>query len=189
MAETNVGRAPIIFLVIAALIVGLFALAFLISTLLGLPYSLGLPIEVRLVGSAVVLVGLAMIGWVFRCRKPTNVMVSTYITFMKLFEGTPVAEKAGRTEPLVVGGPQKYVRNPLYFGIVVMVLGWAVLTGYSFVFIATVVLLLWFGLVLIPFEERELRALFGKEWRRYSEVTPMLIPFTKRRKKRTVAAP
>jgi len=140
MAETNVGRAPIIFLVIAALVVGLFALAFLISTLLSLPFSLGLPIEVRLVGSAVVLVGLAMIGWVFRCRKPTNVMVSTYVTFMKLFGGIPVAEKAGRTEPLVVGGPQKYVRNPLYFGIVVMVLGWAVLTGYSFVFIATVAL-------------------------------------------------
>jgi len=187
MAETNVGRAPIIFLFIAALVAGLFALSFIISTLLGLPFSLGPPIEVRLVGSAIVVVGLAMMGWVFRYRKPTNVMVSTYVTFVKLFKGTPVAERAGRTEPLVVGGPQKYVRNPLYFGIVVMVLGWAVLTGYSFVFIATVVLMLWFSLVLIPFEERELYALFGEQWKKYSDETPMLIPFTKR-KKRVVAA-
>jgi len=182
MAEADVGRAPIIFLAIAALVVGLFALSFLISTLLGFPFALGLPIEVRLAGSAIVLVGLVMMGWVFGYRKPADVMISTYVTFMKLFKGTPVAEMAGRTEPLLVGGPQRYVRNPLYFGIVVMVLGWAALTGYSFVFIATVALLLWFGLVLIPFEERELYALFGEQWKKYSDETPMLIPFTKRRK-------
>jgi len=188
MAETNVERAPIIFLVIAVLVGGVFALSFLVSTILGLPFSLGLPIEVRLIGGALILAGLVMTGWVFRCRKPTDMMVSTYVTFVKLFRGTPVAERAGRTEPLVLGGPQKYVRNPLYFGIVVMVLGWAVLTGNSFVFIATVFLLLWFGLVLIPFEEREMQALFGEEWKRYSEMTPVLIPFTKRRRKRVVAA-
>jgi len=187
MAETKVGKAPIIFLVIAVLVGGLFVLSFLISTLLGLPFSLGLPIEVRLVGGAIVIAGLAMMGWVFRYRRPADMMVSTYVTFVKLFKGTPVAERAGRTEPLIVGGPQKYVRNPLYFGIVVMVLGWAVLTGNSFVFIATVLLLLWFGVVLIPFEEREMRALFGEAWKSYSDVTPTLIPFTKRRK-RAVAA-
>jgi protein-S-isoprenylcysteine O-methyltransferase Ste14 len=68
-----------------------------------------------------------------------------------------------------------------------MVLGWGFLTGNSFVFVATVVLLIWFGLFLIPFEERELQALFGEEWTNYSEQTPMLIPFTKRRKKQPVA--
>ena len=188
MAETNVGRAPVIFLVIVVLVGGLFALSLLISTLLALPFSLGLPIEVRLVGGAIVLAGLAMMGWVFRYRKPTDMMVSTYVTFVKLFTRTPVAERAERTEPLIVGGPQKYVRNPLYFGIVVMVLGWAVLMGNSFVFVATVFLLLWFGLVLIPFEERELQALFGEEWKRYSETTPMLIPFTKTRKRHVVAS-
>jgi uncharacterized membrane protein len=188
MAETSVGKAPIVFLVIAVLVGGLFALSFLVSTLLGLPFSLGPPIGVRLVGGAIVVAGLAMMGWVFRYRRPTVMMISTYVTFVKLFKGTPAAARAGRTEPLMVGGPQRYVRNPLYFGIVVMVLGWAVLTGNSFVFIATVFLLLWFGLVLIPFEERELQALFGDEWRRYSEMTPMLVPFTKRKKKRVVAA-
>ena len=188
MAETNVGKAPMIFLVIAALVGGLFVLSYLVSTLLSLPFSLGLPIGVRLIGGAIVLAGLAMMGWVFRYRRPTDMMVSTYVTFVKLFKGTPVAEMAGRTEPLIVSGPQKYVRNPLYFGIVMMVLGWAILTGNSFVFIATVFLLLWFGLVLIPFEERELQTLFGEEWRRYSGMTPMLIPFTRRRKKRDVTA-
>jgi protein-S-isoprenylcysteine O-methyltransferase Ste14 len=121
--------------------------------------------------------------WVFKHRNPRNVIASTYVTFTKMFGKTPVAEKAGRTEPLTVDGPQKYVRNPLYFGVIVMVLGWAVLTGYPYIFIATLVVLIWFGLVLIPFEERELHALFGVEWEGYSQETPMLFPFAKRKRR------
>ena len=167
--------------IIVAVVSVLFGVSFLLSTLLGLPFSLGLPTVVRIIGGVTVLAGMAMMVWVFRCRGPAAVVVSTYYTFTKLFRRIPVAEKAGRTEPLVVSGPQKYVRSPLYFGVVVMVLGWALLTAYTFVFVATVVLLLWFGLLLIPFEERELKALFGEEWKKYSDETPMLIPFTKRK--------
>ena len=183
MTAVDTGRAfalgaPLI----AALMVGLFALSFLISGLLGLPTSLAEPTWLRLVGGAVVLVGLALMGWTFSNRKPAAVMVSTYVTFSKALKRIPASETAGRTEPLVVGGPQRYTRNPLYFGIVVMVLGWALLGGYSFVYVATLVLLVWFGAILIPFEERELRALFGEDWVRYSRETPMLVPFTKRKK-------
>ena len=183
MAETKVGRAFVVAVpVIIVVVLSLFAASFLISTLLVLPYSLGLPAAVRFVGGAIVVAGLALIAWVFKHRNPVTVMVSTYITFTKMFRRIPVTEKAGRDEPLIVSGPQKYVRNPLYFGVIVMVLGWALLTAYSFIFVATVAILLWFGLALIPFEERELRALFGEEWKSYAEGTPMLIPFTKRRR-------
>jgi protein-S-isoprenylcysteine O-methyltransferase Ste14 len=183
MTEANLGRATAVVAPIIAIVISVFfALSFLFSTLFGLPYSLNFPIAVRLVGGAVVVVGLAIMAWVFKHRSPANVIVSTYVTFSKLFKRTPVSERAGRTEPLVVSGPQKYVRNPLYFGVVVMLLGWSFLTAYTFVFIATIVILLWFGLVIIPFEEKELNALFGEEWKRYSEETPMLFPFTKRKK-------
>jgi protein-S-isoprenylcysteine O-methyltransferase Ste14 len=168
---------------IMAMILFLFAASYLLSLLFGLPFSLGLPIIARLFGVAVLLAGLSVMAWTMRTRSPRTLLVSTYITLTKLFRGTPIAEKAGRTEPLVVSGPQKYVRNPLYFGVVVMVLGWALLTAYSFVFIGTAVILLWFSLVIIPFEERELQALFGEQWRDYSEATPMLFPFTKRRRR------
>jgi protein-S-isoprenylcysteine O-methyltransferase Ste14 len=189
LSEPSVGRAAAVAFPIIVIVVSiLFGISYLISTLLGFPFSLGLPIAVRAVGGVMVVAGLLLMGWVFRRRSPAKVIVSTYITFTKLFGRAPVAERAGRTEPLVVDGPQKYVRNPLYFGVIVMVLGWGLLTGYSFVLVATVVLLLWFGLFLIPFEERELQALFGEEWTKYSEQTPMLIPFTKRRKKRGVTA-
>lgn len=187
MSESSVGRAAAIaFPIIVVVISILFGISYLISTLLGFPFSLGLPAAVRVVGGFIVLAGLSVMGWVFSYRSPAKVIVSTYVTLAKLFRRIPIADKAGRTEPLVVSGPQKYVRSPLYFGVVVMVLGWAMLSAYTFVFVATVVLLLWFGLFLIPFEEKELRALFGDEWRNYSEQTPMLIPFTKRRKERIV---
>ena len=190
MSEPSVMKAAAIgFPIIVIVVSVLFALSYLISTILGLPFSIGLSAVVRIVGGAIVVAGLMVMGWVFRNRSPAKVIVSTYITFTKLFGRARVADMAGRSEPLVVDGPQKYVRNPLYFGVVVMVLGWGLLTGNSFVLVATIVLLLWFGLFLIPFEERELQALFGEEWRMYAERTPMLIPFTKRRRRRLASAP
>jgi protein-S-isoprenylcysteine O-methyltransferase Ste14 len=183
MAETKVGKAVAIGApLIMVMVLALFAVSFLLATLFGLPFSLSLPIAARFVGGAIILAGLAVMAWLFKHRSPSNVILSTYITLTKMYRRTPVAEKAGRTEPLIVDGPQKYMRSPLYFGVVVMVLGWAVLTTYAFVFVATIVILLWFSFVIIPFEERELSALFGDEWKRYSEETPMLFPFTKRKR-------
>ena len=189
MASDTRGRravaigAPLIGLVV----VGLFAASYLLSNLAGLPSSFALPVPVRLLGAAIAVLGLAVIGWTFEYRGPLNVIASTYVTLGKAILRVPAAEMSGRREPLVVGGPQRYVRSPLYFGVVVMVLGLALLSADSFVFVATPVLLLWFGLVVIPFEERELGALFGEQWKGYSEVTPMLIPFTKRGKRGRVS--
>lgn len=182
MAEQGKAKAAATaFALIGAVVFALFAGSYLISRLLGLPASLHPPLAVRLVGGAIALAGIGLMRWVFNTRKPATVIVSTYFTFTKMFRRIPLAEPAGRREPLVVSGPQKYVRNPLYLGVVVMTLGLAILGGYTFVFIATVIILLWFSLFLIPFEERELRALFGDEWVKYSKETPMLVPFTKRR--------
>lgn len=117
MVETEIGKAiaiaaPTMVLVLAAL----FSVSYLVSILLGLPPSLGLPPAVRIFGCVMTVVGLAVAGWVFRYRNPADMMVSTYATFMKLFRRAPFARFSGRTEPLVIGGPQKYVRHPLYFG-------------------------------------------------------------------------
>jgi protein-S-isoprenylcysteine O-methyltransferase Ste14 len=181
MSETNVGKAVAIAApTIALIIVSLFVISFVVSFLLGLPPSLGLPLPLRFLGGAMVVAGLAVAGWVFRYRRPADMIVSTYVTFTKLFRRAPLAEISDRTESLVISGPQRYVRNPLYFGVIVIVFGWALFGGTSYVLVAAIVLLLWFCFVLIPFEERELRALFGDHYARYMESVPMLIPFTKR---------
>ncbi len=182
MTQPSLGKAAAVAgSVIVLIIVALFAASFVVSTLAGLPTSLGLPLVVRAFGGTMVVAGLAVAGWVFMYRSPLDMIVSTYVTFTKLFGRTPIAERSGRTEPLVVKGPQKYVRNPLYFGIVVMVFGWALVGGYTFVLVAAFVILLWFRF-FIPFEEKELRVLFGDEYAKYADEVPMLIPFTKRKR-------
>jgi protein-S-isoprenylcysteine O-methyltransferase Ste14 len=184
MAEPSARKAAAVaFPFIAVVILFLFGISLLITIVLGLPRSLGLPIPVRIFGGVILLAGLGVMGWLFRYRGPSNVIVSTYVTFTKIFRRTPIAERSERTEPLVVGGPQKYVRHPLYSGVVVMVLGWAVLTSLTFVLVATLAVLLWFRFLLIPFEERELNALFGEAYRKYSDETPTMVPFTKRKKR------
>ncbi len=183
MTKVKVGKAvvmgnPVIVVIMAIL----FSIAYLISALLGFPHSLGLSVPIRAVGALVLLAGLAMAGWLFSYRKPSTVIISTYVTFAKLFRRVPLDQPSGRTEPLVVEGPQRYARHPLYFGVVVMILGWALLTAYTYIFVATLVVFLWFRFYLIPFEEKELYALFGGQYRTYSDETPTMIPFTKRRK-------
>lgn len=184
MAEVNVWKAvalgdPVIVLITTIL----FTASYLISAFLGLPTSLDLNAAVRAAGAAVLLAGLAMAGWLFSCRKPSTVIISTYVTFAKLFRRVPLDRLSGRTEPLVVEGPQRYARHPLYFGVVVMMLGWALLTAYTYIFMATLAVFLWFRFYLIPFEEKELYALFGDQYRAYSDETPAMIPLTKRRKR------
>jgi protein-S-isoprenylcysteine O-methyltransferase Ste14 len=180
MAEPSARKAAVMALpLIALLILCLFGASYMVSNGLGIPLIIALPYAARVAGGVVVVAGLALMGWVFSSRRPSTVMVSTYITFTKLFRRVPMAEAAGRTEPLIISGPQRIVRSPLYLGVIVMVFGWAVLSTYAFVFVATVALVLWFGFVLIPFEERELRALFREQWEDYARKTPMLVPFIK----------
>lgn len=123
--------------------------------------------------------GLFVAGWLFRYRSPADMIVSTYVTFSKLLGRIQISESAQRTEPLIFSGPQKYVRHPLYFSLILMVFGWGLVTETTYVLIASAVLLVWFRFVLIPFEEKELRALFGVQYERYMKSTPMLAPFTK----------
>ncbi len=183
MTRPNVGRAAAVaFPVIALLLGAIFAAAFLLSNALGLPALLGLPAPVQVLGDILALSGVAIGAWVFRYRSPADMIVSTYITFSKIFLRTSLSEPMGRSEPLVVVGPQRYVRHPLYLGVIVMAFGWALVGGYTFVLVGAVGVLLWFWLVLIPFEERELTALFGAQYSRYQQEVPMLVPFTKRKR-------
>ena len=170
---------------ILILLFALYGISYLTCVLFGLPFSLGLPLVVRLIGGVLVAVGLAVATSVFAYRSPSDVAVSTYLTLTKLAGRAPLAEPSGRTEPLVIDGPQKYVRNPLYSAVEVMLFGWAFVADSTSVLVFAVALLLWYALVLIPFEERELRALFGEQFERYAEEVPMLAPFTKRKKRPT----
>lgn len=166
--------------VIAGLVGGLYALCVFLVWVPGLPWDLGLPWPLRVLGAPLLALGLATIGWVLRFRGPSAVLASTYVTLRKLLRRLPVAAPGGRTEPLVVAGPYRYVRHPLYSGVIAMVFGIALLVDRTPAWLGALALFLWFEFVLAPFEERELVALFGPPYREYMAVTPRFLPWRRR---------
>ena len=168
------------FAVLAVLTV-FFALAYLVIIWFRIPEKFGFSLPVRFVGLVLLLSGLLFLRWLFRYRRPMDIIISTYVTFSKVGSGRMhLEERSSRTEPLVVKGPYRYVRHPLYSDVVVLLLGWWLLLDFSFLLISALLLLLWFSLVVTRFEERELRAIFGDEYEEYARRVPKIIPFTSR---------
>lgn len=64
-------------------------------------------------------------------------------------------------------GPYKYTRNPLYIGIVFILLGWALAFGTKLGLLAPVIAIIIFHLDLVLKGERELENKFGEEYRQY----------------------
>jgi len=175
-------------LVVVLVMAVFFALGYLLTIILAIPFSFGFMLPGRLLGLLVLVIGFVFIGWLFRYRRPSDVLISTYVTFSKLKRQALLEKPARRTEPLVVQGPYRYVRHPLYLGVVLLVLGWWLLLDYSFLLVSAVLLLLWFNFVVASFEEEELRAIFGEQYERYSKEVPRIIPFTKHRRKQANTA-
>jgi protein-S-isoprenylcysteine O-methyltransferase Ste14 len=92
-----------------------------------------------------------------------------------LFPPGSGAEENGVPQRLVVEGPYRYVRNPLYDGDFCLIVGAALLTrSWALVLLAAFYLA---QLALqLPLEERELRERFGAPYRRYCELVPRFVP-------------
>jgi len=156
-----------------------FTLAYLVTVWFRIPQELGFPLPVRFIGLLLLLSGFVFLGWLLRFRKPVDILISTYVTFSKAARGrASLDERSGRTESLVVRGPYRYVRHPLYSDVVLLLLGWWLLLDFSFLLISALFLLLWFSFVVTRFEERELKALFGNDYEKYASRVPRIIPFT-----------
>lgn len=166
--------------VIAGLVSGLYAVCLLLAWLLGIPWDLGLPMPLRLLGLPFIAYGLGMAGWMFRFRGPNAVLASTWATLLKLMRRVPIEVAAGRTEPLVVAGPYRVVRHPLYSGIDGLTVGIALLVDHPWAYLGALALGLWFAFVLAPFEERELVALFGAPYSTYARSVRRFLPVRRR---------
>jgi len=81
--------------------------------------------------------------------------------------GTPAPFDAPRQ--LVVRGPYRWVRNPMYLGVELVIVGWSVLfRSVSVALYAVVVGLAFHGFVVL-YEEPALRRKFGACYRKYCE--------------------
>jgi protein-S-isoprenylcysteine O-methyltransferase Ste14 len=98
----------------------------------------------------------------------------TVTNFARLGRGTPAPIDPPRR--LIVQGLHRYVRNPMYLGVLLVVLGWAALFASPAVLAYAAVLALTFHLFVLAVEEPSLRSRFGDEYERYCRAVGRWIP-------------
>jgi protein-S-isoprenylcysteine O-methyltransferase Ste14 len=115
-------------------------------------WSQGAPATWNLAGLVAVTAGLALYVWCLAFH----------------FRTYRAAVRIGFTPPhLVVGGPYRYSRNPMYVAGLSAWLGWTVFYGSLAVLVGSVLLWSLFTFRVIPGEERQLEALFGDAYLEY----------------------
>jgi len=129
---------------------GYLAVALAVSAFAGWPRLPGLP----LVPPAVVLIvsGFALAGsaaWLF------------------LSEGTAIYPTAPINLKLVVAGPFRLTRNPMYVGLILIMLGVAFAVGTWPTFLVPIAMFLTVHFAHVPFEEQKMRRQFGAEYDAY----------------------
>ena len=77
---------------------------------------------------------------------------------------------------LVTGGPYKFVRNPMYVGVVCIVAGWGMIAGSYLLAGYAVFLVVGFHLRVLLYEEPKLAQQFPADWQRYSSRVNRWLP-------------
>ncbi len=81
-----------------------------------------------------------------------------------------------KNEVLATDGPYAFVRHPFYLGNILILIGFAVISGHWWTF-PLLILFLWFYYpTAIEYEDRKLRRIFGEQWDAWGPNTPALIP-------------
>jgi protein-S-isoprenylcysteine O-methyltransferase Ste14 len=77
---------------------------------------------------------------------------------------------------LIVRGPYRYVRHPIYSGGLLMMMGWAVWSGHfvSWISLVVVLVILW---LKASAEEKLMTEHFGSAYREYKKRVKALIPY------------
>ncbi len=102
-----------------------------------------------------------------------GLMFTALFTLRKNYSSTLVIRE---DHQLITHGVYRYVRHPIYLGVLIVAAGFTVLAGSLRGFLI-MALLLPILLVRIRLEERLLLAAFGEQYQRYQNRTRKLIPF------------
>jgi protein-S-isoprenylcysteine O-methyltransferase Ste14 len=77
---------------------------------------------------------------------------------------------------LVIVGLYRFVRNPMYTGVLGCVAGWSLIAGSPVLAVYTMVLAVAFHLRVIIYEEPTLARLFGDDWAHYRATVHRWLP-------------
>jgi protein-S-isoprenylcysteine O-methyltransferase Ste14 len=108
-------------------------------------------------------------GWQLVALVPLGVGALLYLGCIWEFgargQGTPAPIDPPRK--LVVWGPYRYVRNPMYIAVALVVLGWAVFFRSPLLLVYLAVVLGLFQVFVLTIEEPSLERLFGADYEAY----------------------
>jgi len=103
-----------------------------------------------------------------------GVILVCFADFVRRGKGTPAPYDPPRE--LVVAGLYRYVRNPQYVGVVLVIVGEALLTAAAVLFGYAGFLAVAYHLFVRYYEEPTLGRLFGEAYARYREAVPRWVP-------------
>ncbi|MGH2376726.1 MAG: methyltransferase family protein [bacterium] len=122
---------------------------------------------IRWIGLALVTLGLPVVG-------------EAMVRFVRDGLGTPAPILP--PERLVVSGPYRYVRNPMYIGVISMVVGQALIFGSRAVLVYALCVAAAFHAFVLWYEEPTLHRRFGAEYEAYRREVhrwrPRVTPWT-----------
>jgi protein-S-isoprenylcysteine O-methyltransferase Ste14 len=98
--------------------------------------------------------------------------------FAAFGRGTPAPIDAPKQ--LVVRGLYRYSRNPMYVGVLALILGWALLFRAASLLFYALAVAACFHLFVVFYEERHLLAEFGSRYRDYRAEVPRWLPRVRR---------
>ncbi len=104
----------------------------------------------------------------------TTVYLASAGAFALIGRGTPAPIRP--TDKLVIQGLHHYVRNPMYIGVLSVLLGESLWSQSGLVLLYTAFILTVFNAFIHLYEEPTLRRTYGEEYLRYCESTPRWIP-------------
>lgn len=119
------------------------------------------PPAVAVAGGLVMAAGLYLVGWCF-------------FDFAARGRGTPAPWDPPKH--LVTNGPYRYVRNPIYVGVLSILLGEAVFFGSLALLAWAALTALGFHLAVVLYEEPGLRERFGSDYDHYLADVPRWLP-------------
>lgn len=126
-------------------------IALVVSWLLGWPWLPGFPLPT--LGLI-----LALVPWILP--------VWAVAVFRR--EGAEINPLSPTNRVLIVDGPYRYTRNPMYLGLVLVTLGIAVWVGTWPMFLAPIAVFATANWVHIPFEEAKMHRQFGAAFDEYA---------------------
>jgi len=140
-----------------------FVIAALVTMILGWLARSSLPVSIEIskpLGVVIFLVGMSAFTW-------------TVFYLRKAFLG----DVAPITDHLITHGPYRWVRHPLYFCMMIVLLGIGIAFQSLWGIISIPVLFLPAVVYRARLEEKALSGKFGRSWEQYTNKTKFLIPF------------